>query len=138
MLSYNVQMNQGNNTVTANDVWTNIQGQVGSLNTATSFQTSTGIIAGTTYKIRVSAYNKYGWTAYSTVVTMRAACPPNPPSTITLTNNTIYMNIAWSLPVNNGADLISYSIQINKKNTGTWTVDTAECDGTTAAVFNSR
>ena len=110
MLSYNVQRNQGNNTVSANDVWTDVQGQVGNLNTGTWFQTSTGIIAGTTYKIRVRANNKYGWTAYSSVVTMRAACPPNPPSTITLTNNTIYMNIAWTIPVNNGADLTSYSI----------------------------
>ena len=110
VLSYNVQRNQGNNTVSANDVWTDVQGQVGNLNTGTWFQTSTGIIAGTTYKIRVRANNKYGWTAYSSVVTMRAACPPNPPSTITLTNNTIYMNIAWTIPVNNGADLTSYSI----------------------------
>ena len=137
MYSYNVQRNQGNNSVTANDVYTDIQGQIGNLNTASSFQTSTGIIAGTTYKIRIRANNKYGWTAYSSVVTMRAACPPNPPSTITITNTTIYMNFAWSLPVNNGADLTTYLIQFNKKNTGTWTT-TTECDGTTAAVITNR
>jgi hypothetical protein len=109
--SYHIQRNQGNNTLDATDVWTDLMG-LSSNDTTLTYQTSASIVGGTTYKVRVRALNKYGWGLYSTYTSIRCARVPNPPtaSLINTTNSTIYILIRWSPPFNNGLDITKYGL----------------------------
>lgn len=134
--SYHVQRNQGNNTNTATDVWTDIKG-LASNDSANWALTTSGIIGGTTYKIRIRAYNKYGWGPWSSTVNVRCAKVPGVPPSITTSNSTTFIVVSWTAPINNGLDITEYKIEIKKKS-GSGYSTTAECDGKNAVVFANR
>lgn len=69
---------------------------------------------------------------------MRAAKPPNPPTTITITNNTVYFTFAWNAPVNNGLDVTSYTVLFYKRTISNYAELKTECDGTNAGIVAAR
>ena len=134
--SYQVQRDQGNNTNNAtSDIWTSIKGSPTN-DTNTFALTSSGIVGGTTYKVRVRALNKYGWGPWGSVVNIRCAKAPNQPPSVTTTNSTTYITISWTAPFNNGLTITEYKIEIKKKS-GAGYGTTSECDGKNAPVFSS-
>lgn len=130
-------MNQGNNTLDANDVWTDLRGLT-SNDTTLTYTKNTGIVGGTTYKVRVRASNKYGFGQFSAYTNIRCARVPLAPSGITTTNSSLLIVVSWTAPFNSGLDITKYQIQIRKRDGVTWVnAPTAECDGTNAAVVSS-
>lgn len=124
-----MQRDQGNNTNNATaDIWTDLKG-LASNDTATSVTATSGIIGGTTYKVRVRSLNKHGWGAWSNVNNIRAAAVPNSPPTASTTNSSLWVVISWSEPFNNGLNITQYKVEILRK-VGTWSAN-SECDGTT-------
>ena len=101
-------MDQGNNTDNATaDVWIDLRG-LSPLSTSNTYSTS-AVIAGTTYKMRVRALNKYGWGPFSNVGNIRAAgAPVGSAITITTANQTTSMRISWTAAFNNGLDITQY------------------------------
>ena len=78
--------------------------------TTTPYTNTTGIIGGTTYQVRVRALNKYGWGAWGSVAQITCASPPNAPPSVTTTNNTVYLQVSWTQPFNNGLNITAYKI----------------------------
>lgn len=64
--SYNLQWDNGTNSVT----WTDLSGDgiISSFSTLTTLQITNGVVAGTTYNIRVRARNALGWSVWSSVL----------------------------------------------------------------------
>lgn len=103
---------------------------------ATVYTNTTNIVGGTTYKIRVNALNKYGWSGWGTVFTCRCASQPAQPPSISTTNSSTYIQIFWTAPFNNGLNITAYKIEIQKKSGASW-LTSSECDGSQAAVFQA-
>jgi len=59
---------------------------------------------------------------------------PVAPTTSVLGNKVI---ISWVAPNNNGADIVSYSIQIRQAN-GSFTPDLTNCNGANAGILGLR
>lgn len=114
--SYNLQRNEGNNTDPGvdTDTWLDING-LSPLSLVNDFQTSEGIIGGTTYKVRVRALNKYGWGPWGQFFSIRCARAPDVASWITTANSTTEFLISWHLPFNGGLQIERYYIRIMKK-----------------------
>lgn len=71
---------------------------------------ASSLITGTVYQFRVEARNAYGYSLYSTEVSVLAASPPSTPiapSTAISGSNVV---VTWSKPTENGAPVESYSI----------------------------
>ena len=79
--SYHLQWDSGTSGVT----WTDVQGQDGSLSTATSATISSGITGGNSYQFRLRAHNIHGWGTYSSVLTVTASGVPAQPAAVTTT-----------------------------------------------------
>lgn len=77
-------------------------------------------MGGTTYKVRVRALNKHGWSNWSSVVNVRAATKPSSSITITTTNSSTSIVISWTQPYNSGLDITAYYIAIKRKIAGSW------------------
>ncbi len=94
--SYEIQRNEGNTTApdADSDTWISLQGFT-SNNTATTVQTSAGIIGGTRYLLRARAYNKYGWGQWSSIYEITCARVPNAPTWISTENSTTNFLIKW-------------------------------------------
>lgn len=109
--------------------------------TTVNYQTSLNIVGGTTYKVKIRALNKYGWGPFGSYATIRCAKVPNvvTGTTVTTTNNTLWMDISWVAPFNNGLTITKYTVQIKKKD-GSWAnAPTSECDGANAVIVaNTR
>lgn len=103
---------------------------------STTLTNTTDIIGGTTYKIRVNALNKHGWSGWGTVFTVRCASKPAAPPSISTTNSSTYISISWTAPFNNGLNITAYKIEIQKKSGASWLTST-ECDGSQAAIFQA-
>ncbi len=136
--SYHVQRDQGNNTSSAlPDEWTDIKG-LSTLDTATWAATSSGIVGGTTYKVRVRALNKHGWGPWSSTTNIRCAKAPLAPPSVTTTNTTVYVKVNWDVPTNNnGLTITKYLVEFQKK-AGAWSTILGECDGSNTVIFAAR
>lgn len=86
--------------------------------------------------MRVRALNKYGYSSWSSVANIRAACAPNAPSIVTTTNSSLQIKITWDEPFNNGLDITAYKIELMKKS-GSW-LASPECNGADATVVATR
>ena len=71
------------------------------------------LLPGTEYKLRISAHNRAGWSAWSSIATVRTKSDvpnrPNAPKVISSKPGTIALT--WETPVvNNGSDIIKYQL----------------------------
>jgi hypothetical protein len=93
-------------------------------------------VVGVTYSFKVEAHNSEGYSAYSTPVSILAAEVPDTPSipsTTVLESNVI---IAWTAPDSNGSPISSYIIEI-RDHSGNYHLETVNCNGSTAAVWQA-
>jgi hypothetical protein len=118
ILSYEFARNTGNssNTNADEDTWVSLTGFSPS-QTNTYYQTSTDIVGGTTYKVRVRALNKHGWGPWGPYLDIICARVPNAVTWITTTNSTTNFLIRWEEPFNNGLQIERYHIRVQKKGT---------------------
>ena len=89
--SYNLQWDANTNGVT----WTDLKGEEGSLDTATTF-TQGGLAPGQLYQFRVKARNVHGWSdEYSPAVTFQAAERPSQPAAVATELSNLSVRISW-------------------------------------------
>ena len=129
VLSYELQWDQGNST------WVSLAGSA-SYYTGTSYTVALGITTGSTYQFQVRASNKWGWGAFSPVTPIVAASAPSQMATVTTSIDpaTGGVQISWTSPSSNGANITSYYIEI-QDSSGVWRTETTDCAGNSSAVF---
>lgn len=103
--------------------------------TLTPYVNTTNIIGGTTYLVRTRALNKYGYGPWGPNASIRCASPPLAPTIVKTENSSVYINISWTEPFNNGLNITSYKVQILKNSGTSFLTNTAECDGANNAVM---
>ena len=99
---------------------------------------ATGLTAGTTYEFRLEAKNSYSYSAFSETLTLLCAFVPDPPATVASANTNELVTITWSDPVTNGSPITAYKILVEEKDTGVFTQESVDCDGTSADVVANR
>lgn len=103
----------------------------------TASHTATGLILGTTYEFTIEARNSVGYSAPSEILVVLHALAPEAPSAPVTTNNGIDVDISWTIPVDNGAEITSYTISL-KKSDGQFVTETTNCDGSDSIIFQAR
>lgn len=103
-----------------------------------TYTISSGITAGSTYKFKVRAYNKWGAGAFSSELSVLAASVPSAITTVTtsIDSSTGGVQITWTLPSINGSPLTAYIIKV-KNGAGTFVTD-ASCDGSLSTIITAR
>ena len=104
--SYNLQWDQGTNAQS----WYDLTGDGVNFpySTATTGVFSTGVFAGTTYKMRIRAHNVNGWGDFSTILIIKATGIPGMPLPPTTFIQNLNVKISWTDPVNNFEAITSY------------------------------
>jgi hypothetical protein len=74
--------------------------------------TTTALTAGLTFKFRVESRNTYGYSAYSSEVSILCATVPSVPTILTSTNVLNQVQFDWTPPSSNGLVITSYSVMI--------------------------
>jgi hypothetical protein len=67
---------------------------------------------GTVYSFRVEAQNSYGYSTYSSEVSVLAAAVPSTPAAPTTAISGSNVVISWSQPLENGSAITSYTVTI--------------------------
>ena len=93
---------------------------------------------GVTYEFKVEARNNYGYSTYSETETILCAFKPEPPLTVASANSNELVTISWDEPIANGSPVTAYKILVEAKDSGVFTQESAECDGTSSGVITSR
>ena len=122
----NLQWDSGTSGVT----WTDVVGLTPAY-TSTSIILTTGITAGTTYRFKVRAQNIFGWGAFSSATSIKAATTPSKMATVTtsIDSSTGGVKISWTAPADGSSTIDAYFIEIANAASTTWTADTTHCDG---------
>jgi titin len=90
-------------------VWT----VIGSGVTGLTF-TATGLTAGLVYSFKVEAQNGFGYSAYSSPVSILCATVPSKVALPTTTNSGPNIIFDWNEPANNGLPILTYQVWIRK------------------------
>ena len=105
--SYNLEWDQGSGT------WATLTG-IAIPHVSTTYTHTAGLLAGSTYRFRYRASNKYGWGPFSDPVSILAASKPDTPLAPTTTVTDIYVKIAWILPADHSAAVQEYEVLIQQ------------------------
>jgi hypothetical protein len=108
--SYNLQWRAG-----TSGAWINIQGQVGSLNLATTGSiTDASIAVGSTYQFQVRAHNILDyWGSFSIIpLSVVQSDVPAAPAETSISIVDTNVKIQWNMPVFNSAAIDAYRIYI--------------------------
>jgi len=100
--------------------------------------TATSLVADTVYAFKVEARNIVGYSAESSVVSIRAAGVPEQPAAPTTTVNGDNVDIAWTAPADGGSPIIAYTVKIRETDGVTFTADVTNCDGSDSAIVSAR
>jgi hypothetical protein len=73
---------------------------------------ATELTAGVTYQFKVESRNSYGFSVYSSSISLLCAFKPEAPLTITTSNSGNQVRISWSSPTTNGYPISAYKIYI--------------------------
>jgi hypothetical protein len=92
-------------------------------------------VSGNTYKFRVEARNRFGYSAYSEVISILCAAEPNKPASPTTTVVSDQVVIKWTRPVENGTPITQYNVKIRKVD-GTFTNELVGCDGSKQTIIS--
>ena len=93
---------------------------------------------GVTYEFKVEARNNYGYSAFSETETILCAFKPDPPLTVSTANTNELVTITWDEPIANGYVIHEYKILVEEKDTGVFTQESVDCDGTSTDVVTNR
>jgi hypothetical protein len=94
------------------------------------------LTAGTTYEFKVESKNEYGYSAYSSTLSLLCATiPAVPASVVTTYSHGSTVNVAWSLSTTNGSPITAFKVFIKQNGSTTYTLESVDCDGTSATVI---
>ena len=99
---------------------------------------ATGLTAGSIYEFKLEAKNSYSYSAFSETLSLLCAFVPDPPMTVVTVNTNEVVTVAWSEPVSNGSPVTAYKILVEEKDTGVFTQEAVDCDGTSSGVVTSK
>jgi hypothetical protein len=94
---------------------------------------ATGLTFGLNYAFKVEAQNRYGYSEFSTSVSILCATvpvAPSTPATVLVGSNVIFN---WDAPVANGKPITGYNVYIRKSDLS-YVIDTTVCNGLDATV----
>jgi len=81
-------------------------------NIASTSYTAIELTAGVTYSFKIESRNSYGYSTYSSSITLLCAYVPDPPITVSTANSADKITITWSSPTTNGSPITAYKIYI--------------------------
>jgi hypothetical protein len=90
----------------------------------------TSLNSGTIYEFKVEAKNEYGYSTYSSTLSLLAAYIPEVPTSVTTEIDGSQVKVLWSLPSDNGSPITAYKVHIQEVGTPTFTFENTDCDGT--------
>ena len=99
---------------------------------------ASGLTFGVTYEFKIESRNSYGYSAFSETITLLCAFKPDPPAYVATFNTNELVTITWTEPVANGSPFTAYKILVQEKESGTFTQESIDCDGTSANVIANR
>jgi hypothetical protein len=107
--SYNLYWDAG----TSGSSYLSLIGEATDFTGLTHTQTS-DVIEGNSYKFKVRAKNIFGWSDFSSVLTIVAAHAPNTMDAVVTSIDSLTgdVQITWTAPDSNGDDITSYTIEI--------------------------
>lgn len=65
---------------------------------------------GTTYEFKLESRNEYGYSDFSATLTLLCAFIPDPPLSISTSNDLDQVLIAWNDPIDNGSPITGYQV----------------------------
>jgi hypothetical protein len=100
---------------------------------------TTGIIGGTTYRFRVRASNIYGWGAFSSSTSIKAATIPSQMAIVTtsIDRSTGGVLISWVAPYDGSQSITKYAIMIADWTGSNYYEDSVNCDGSSVSVISN-
>ena len=98
---------------------------------------SSDITEGGSYQFKLRARNIWGWSDFSSALTIVAAHAPDTMSAVTtsIDSSTGGITIVWTAPVANGDDITSYTIEIVDEAGSTWATEATDCDGSDTTIM---
>jgi hypothetical protein len=106
--------------------------------TADAFYEVTGLTSGSTYDFKIVARNEYGYSLFSSTLSLLAAYIPEVPTSVTTEIDGSQVKVLWTLPSDNGSPITAYKVYIQEVGTTTYTQESTDCDGTSATVISNR
>jgi hypothetical protein len=83
-------------------------------NVVSSSYTAIDLTAGLTYQFKIESRNSYGFSPYSSSITLLCAYVPDPPTTVSTTNLGDKVAITWSSTITNGSPITAFKIYIRQ------------------------
>lgn len=77
-------------------------------NIGSSSYTAIELTAGVTYELKIESRNFYGYSTYSSSISLLCAYVPDPPTTVSSSNLAVKVIITWSSPITNGSPITAY------------------------------
>jgi hypothetical protein len=139
-LQWNEGLSNGGNSVTEYRVLVAQQGGSFTVlaSTADTSYLVTSLTSGLTYEFKVEAKNEYGYSEFSTTLTLLAAYIPEVPTSVSTEIDGSQVKVLWSLPSDNGSPITEYRIYIKEVGTTTYTLENTNCDGTQVSVISNE
>jgi len=132
--SYNLEWNSGDGS----DEFASLAGAPGSPYLATTYLLASGLVsAGTTYRFRLRAWNKWGVGGPSATLDVEASSIPGAVGTVTTAISGSNARISWTAPEAHGSAIVAYTVALEAAD-GSYAEETGHCDGASAAVVASR
>ena len=99
------------------DIWTELT-ELPTLTSDTTY-TITGLTNGTTYDVQARMRNEIGVSVWSSSATATPQAVPDAP-VLTLVPDSEQLSVRWTVPDNNGSELIAYNLQYHAETTSLW------------------
>ena len=94
--------------------------------------------AGTTYEFKIESRSEYGYSTFSSTLSLLCATIPVVPTSIVTTIDGSTVKVAWSLSTTNGSPITAYKVYIKQNGSTTYTQESVDCDGTSATVISNN
>lgn len=98
--------------------------------------TALNLIESYTYQFKVQARNIYGYSDYSSIVSILAGQIPDKPVAPVTTWIRDFVIISWIAPDNGGSWISSYTIYVMQSDTVTYSTELNNCDGSVPYIRN--
>jgi hypothetical protein len=106
--------------------------------TANAYYDVTSLTSGTTYQFKIEAKNEYGYSTYSSTLSLLAAYIPAVPTGVTTEIDGNTVKVLWSLSTTNGSPITAYKVYVKQSESSTYTLESSDCDGTDATVISNK
>ena len=110
-------------------------GVIFSYSTALTGTSTSDVLSGKVYQMRVRAHNVHGWSEWSPVLHIKSTGIPDKGQAPTTAINNYNVKVAWTYPNDNFEPLDSYRILIAHSDYINYSEVILYCDGSNAVVF---